>query len=275
MSKRRERESYSSLSSLESSPNPKNLKMMDEDGGHVGEVSTLTAIYEMMVKVQENTKEIMKENLDFRNEMLVLKKESAAHAESIAKLQTENASLRRELKSHVNHVEQLQSTISMQEELLDDVRQYQRKYNVEIHGVPEIDGEDLEEIVEEIAKETKVEIVASDIDIIHRQKSKITPRPILVKFKCYEDKQSFYNARRKLKNFKGDDVKVNGASKIYINEHLTADRKKLFAEVRKRARQYKWYRVTTNDGKIFIKTSKEDRPTMVTKEADLEGIYGY
>lgn len=272
---KRERESYSSVSSLESSPNPKNIKMTDEEGDHVGEAPTLDTIYKMIVKVQENTDEIRKENLSFQRELLVLKKDSAVHAESIAKLQTENASLRSDIESYKSQVEQLHSTIRTQEESLDDVCQYQRKYNVEIHGVPEVDDEDLEEIVEEIAKEIKVEVEASDIDIIHRQKSRIRPRPILVRFKWYEDKKKFYDARRRLKEFQGDDKKVNGASKIYINEHLTAERKRLYAEVRKKAKQYKWFRVTTNDGKIFIKTSKENRPIMVTKEADLEEIYSH
>lgn len=78
-----------------------------------------------------------------------------------------------------------------------------------------------------------------------------------LKFKCYDDKKSLYEAKRKLKTFSGSGDRLNGAKKIYINEHLTAERKKLYAEVRKRAKQYQWFSYSTNDGKIFVKKNLE------------------
>lgn len=133
--------------------------------------------------------------------------------------------------------------------------------------------EDLEDIIEEIGKEIDVEIVYKDIDIVHRQRSKIDPKPILVKFKYYDDKKSMYEARWKLRRYEGNGEKINGADKIYINEHLTAERKKLFAEVRKRGKQYRWSSVTTKDGKIFVRKEKGGKFYMITKQADLEGLF--
>lgn len=100
------------------------------------------------------------------------------------------------------------------------------------------------------------------------------PKPILVKFKAYEDKRNFYEGRKKLKDFQGDGSKIHGARRIFINEHLTVERKRLYAQAREKGKMHKWFRVSTFDGKIFVKVSKEQRAVMVTKEADLEELYG-
>jgi len=70
-----------------------------------------------------------------------------------------------------------------------------------------------------------------------------------------------------------DTVNLNGATKIYINENLTAPRKTLFAEVRKRVKQNKWHSTWTLDGKIFVKKDKDGQIQKVTKQVDLEDLY--
>jgi hypothetical protein len=154
------------------------------------------------------------------------------------------------------------------------MNQYQRKYNLEIHGIPEDKDEDLEDVVETIAKEVGVEIESVDIDIVHRLPSKIQPKPIIVKFKHYNDKKLIYEARWKLRHYKGNNDRLNGAQRIYINENLTTERKRLFAEVRKRAKQYSWFNVATKDGKIFVKLEKGGKSYKIVKQADMEGLFG-
>jgi len=154
----------------------------------------------------------------------------------------------------------------------DDLNQYQRKHNLEIHGIPERENEDLEVIVEELGKAVEVEIEYSDID--HRLPSKLKPRLIIVKFKSYNDKSNLYQARWKLRSYVEDpDANLNGAQKIYINENLTSTRKRLFAEVRKRAKQYHWHTASTKDGNIFVRKEKGGKAQKITRQADLEELY--
>jgi len=110
-----------------------------------------------------------------------------------------------------------------------------------------------------------------DIDIVHRLPSRAKIRPSIVKFKAYEDKSNFYAARGKLKYLNDHDF--NGASSIYINENLTSLRKSLYADVRKRAKQNRWFASWTSDGKILVRKEKGGKIYRIRKEADLEFLY--
>ena len=61
--------------------------------------------------------------------------------------------------------------------------------------------------------------------------------------------------------------------RIFINENLTRQIRVLFAEVRKRAKMNKWYSAWTIDGKILVKTSKEERAFRINQQSDLEELY--
>ena len=64
----------------------------------------------------------------------------------------------------------------------DDLKQYTRKFNFEIHGIPEKSDEEPEDIVLDFAKLMEIDLTYDDIDIIHRlNKGRKSPRPI---FNC-------------------------------------------------------------------------------------------
>jgi len=99
MSKRREREPCSSVSSQEASPNPKNIKMAD-DQEHVQRNSespenlpTLAMIYEILMDVQRNTKSIMEEYATLKKEQEKLKKAVEFQSKTIDELREENTEL--------------------------------------------------------------------------------------------------------------------------------------------------------------------------------------
>lgn len=266
MSKRTAQQRSSSNSSQEASPEHKSIKMANDAQD---EVPTLSTLYKVLVEVQADTKNILQE-------FEVLKEEHRHLKKSVAHILEENEQLTKTCKNQAKEIETMKERLSKAEDLLDDMHQYQRKYNLELHGIPEAKGENLESVVEELAQEIDVEdFEESDIDIVHRLPSKLKPRPIIIKFKCYDDKKSFYDARWKLRNFCNDDdgSKINGAKKIYINENLTAQRRQLFNEVRKRVKQYGWHSATTLDGKIFIKREKGGKNYKITKQADLEEYF--
>jgi len=269
MSKRRVREHISSSSSQETSPIHKILKMSDEE--HVQEDEeppTLSMIYKILMEVQGYTKKIMHENS-------IMKAEHEELKGSVAVILQENEELKAKCKQQQDEVRELNFKVNKLEDSQDDLNQYQRKHNLEFHGIPEMDEEDLEAIVGEIAKEIDVDdFEYNDIDIVHRLPSKLKPRPIIVKFKYYNDKKNLYAARWKLKKFQNEsEQRLNGAKRIYINENLTSQRRKLFTEVRKRAKQNHWHSAWTTDGKIFIKKERGGRSHKIGKQADLEDFY--
>ena len=154
----------------------------------------------------------------------------------------------------------------------DDLEQYTRKYNLEMDGIPEVHGEDLEDVVIKLARSIDADVGPDDIDIVHRfKKGKRQPNPIIVPFNNYYSKKEMYYGRRKLR--KVNVRHISGAEKIYINENLTSQRAALFKKVRDKKRLRQGWKVWTTDGKIFVKPdSSLDYITRINSVEDLEKL---
>ncbi|KAK3714628.1 hypothetical protein QZH41_002630 [Actinostola sp. cb2023] len=254
---------------------------LDKATANENEMPTLEMIFKILMNVQENTKEIMEDNKNIKKEFEEVKKALDHQSSTIDELTRENIKLKaiateqeRKLKLHKEEVQEFKNKLEELEVFQDEMNQYQRKHNLEIHGIPEKEDEDLEVTIKDLGEVLDVEIEYSDIDIVHRLPSRQSIRPIIVKFLSYSDKKELYEARRKLKTFKNTDGgKLNGATKIYINENLTSSRKRLYAEVRKRVKQNGWFTAWTKDGKIFVKKERGGPTHKITKQVDLEDLY--
>ena len=118
--------------------------------------------------------------------------------------------------------------------LTDRLEQYTSKFNVEIIGISELKDENLPEIVSKLRQAMSVDINFKDIDIVHCLHRKPPARkPIIVRFTTHRKKQEFYKGRFMLKEVdlsKIVQLEVNEAgSKKFINENLTARRKRILA----------------------------------------------
>lgn len=274
MSSKRPREvTSSSSSSTAFSPETKNFKMDDEISSE--EPPTLTLIYKALMELKKEMTMIRQDNEERKKEYEEMKKSMDFQSKEIIDLRKDNENLKTKCKTQEEAIKTLNFNVSTMEARLDEMNQYQRKYNLEIHGVPEKTGEDLESVVEEVAKVLEVEedVDRNDIDIVHRLPSKLIPRPIIVKFRNYDAKKTLYESRWKLRRYQGKNPNLNEAKKVFINENLTKQRRILFAEVRGRARVNEWYSTWTVDGKIFVKTSKEEKARKINQQADLEELY--
>jgi len=58
------------------------------------------------------------------------------------------------------------------EEKYDDIEQYLRKFNLEIHEIPEEEDEDVGQIILQVATKIDADVREEDIDICHRLKKK-------------------------------------------------------------------------------------------------------
>jgi len=160
----------------------------------------------------------------------------------------------------------------------DALEQYTRKFNIEVHGIPECEGENLADIIIKIGQKISVNITSQDIDIVHRpRKNTPTTKPIIaVRFTSYRKKREFYQARFNLKTMKIsgviESVQHDVEAKIYINENLTQRRQELLAKARKMRKAKKLVRVWTADGKLFVRKTEESRPLRISEDWDLENL---
>ncbi|XP_070543753.1 uncharacterized protein [Ptychodera flava] len=164
-----------------------------------------------------------------------------------------------------------QRELSNTQEELHDLQQYSRRNNIEIHGIPQRNGEDTNDIVVRVAAAVGVDITPSDIDISHRlpsrqnqtQQRHQTPA-IIVKFVRRSVRNSIYYARKNLRGQTPNQIRVgdNNTNNIYINENLTPTMKRLFHQVNERRKQLKWRFIWTSNGKIF--TRKDETSEVIS-----------
>ena len=63
----------------------------------------------------------------------------------------------------------------------DDLKQYTRKFNLEIWGNPEDEDENLEDTIMRLSECLNVDLRVKDMDIVDRlKKGNIAPKPIIV-----------------------------------------------------------------------------------------------
>ncbi len=71
----------------------------------------------------------------------------------------------------------------MTEEKYDDIERYSRKFNLEIHGIPERKEEDICQIILELAEVINADVWGDDTEICNRlYKAEGKSGPIIVKF---------------------------------------------------------------------------------------------
>ena len=103
------------------------------------------------------------------------------------------------------------------EEKYDDIEQYWRKFNLEIHGIPERKEEDITQIVLDFAGAIEADVREEDIDICHRlYEAEGKARPIIVKFTNYYSKYEMYSKRLRLR--KVDNTEKFGVDRIFVND---------------------------------------------------------
>ena len=92
-------------------------------------------------------------------------------------------------------------------------------------------------------------------------------------------KSSFYKQRVRLKSVHFADIFPDAtaadrvqASKIFINENLTAFRRELVGKAYAKKEELSLLSVWTIDGQVFVKTSPVGRPIRTYSEHDLNNL---
>lgn len=199
--------------------------------------------------------------------------------ENIKAVKDQNSALEKSL-SIINQLmeenKKLHKKVSELEKRCDDMEQYSRANAVEIHGIPMKPNEDVMNIVEDVGRALDVKITPSMIDACHRL-GKVTgpsssPPGIIVKFVRRFDKEELMRKRRVKRDFSTRHLDLAMDQPIYINEALTAARRRLFAAARqvKRGKHYKY--LWLRGGNIFLRKEESAPALIVTCQADLDNL---
>jgi hypothetical protein len=124
---------------------------------------------------------------------------------------------------------------------IDNLEQYTRRNSIRVFGVPERDGENVEDTVLKIFQEKlELQIDKRNIDRCHRvgQRKNNINRAIIVKFTSYKYRSQVYTNKKKLKGLK-----------IVIREDLTKMRQMLLVEMKE---AFDSKNIWTFDGTIYV-----------------------
>lgn len=166
----------------------------------------------------------------------------------------------------------LEQTMQIQrlQEDQNESEQYSRRANLEIHGLPFEQGEDLKDELSKLAIALKVpNFSPSDVLAIHRLPSKRDTVPVvLVRFASLSIKESWCAARGKLSH-----LHQSGAlPKLFFNDNLTKFNRDLFWHARTAAKGKGYRFAWVKTGKIFVKKN-EDAPLLrISKLSDIAKI---
>lgn len=175
----------------------------------------------------------------------------------------------------------LKADLAAAECRLDHLEQYSRLNNLIIAGVPEHVGENLPEIVSNIAEAIKSPIVASDIDAVHRLPQRPSPgkdksraKAIIVKFTSRITRDRIFSAAKLYRrSANGRCLSIpDVADNLYINEHLTARNMDLFSKVREIARNKNYKYIWTKSCVIHVRKDDRAKILVIKSSSDLNKL---
>ena len=286
---RKQSEASSASSSDEKSPAAKKSNLTDATRCDIPAIMSAQAlhsvsqepsigqIWQVLMKIQADVTTILNDNQELRKDVENLKTSMQFHAEMVDALKTQNEKLVSTNNALHSEVFDLGKRVQTLEYEHDALEQYTRKFNIEIRGIPEFEGENLQDIVIKTGQRMSVNVTTEDVDIAHRLYRKSPAiKPIIVRFTTHKKRREFYKGRFNLKEANTTEIigstQGDTEGRIFINENLTQYRQEILAKARKMKRAYKINRVWTVDGKIFVWKTEESRPLRISEGWELEEL---
>ena len=161
---------------------------------------------------------------------------------------------------------------------LDNLEQYGRRDNLEIHGIPEMNNESTNEIVKSVAKALNVDLDEIQISTSHRlaqpkrdrqqQSKSYQSPPIIVRFSDRDKRNEIFRKKKMLRSNPSVNLTF-GYVYVNITENLTKRRKTLFntAKLAKRDLQLRF--LWTSQGRIRLGRDSESEIVNASSLSDL------
>ncbi|CAB0002782.1 unnamed protein product [Nesidiocoris tenuis] len=162
---------------------------------------------------------------------------------------------------------------------VNELQQDKFKNSVEITGIPEVRNENLLSILTEIGLKLNAPVEAKDITSTYRIPSsqRDKSRRIAVNFVDMNTKKMWIEAIKKHKDFSAKDVHnsfSNASTRIYINDQLTPDNRRLFWMSRRFAAEYQFKFCWTTEGRILLKKDEGSPTIRIRDESDIWKLDG-
>ena len=239
---------------------------------------------------KDEIKNMFKQEMKTNNEILMkefnqLKSAMDFLSQKYEEIVKENGLLKEEIKTikltNVENSNQIKSIqIDSQKLILkiNDLENVSRMANVEIHGVPMHQNENLDRMVMSLLKIVDPTIVQNDIKESFRIKRFMTEEknpnkgtPILVKFMSTNKRLDILKNKRKLAGFNFKDIGVD-TQRVFINENLTSYAKNLFYQANLLKKNHGWKYIWTRNGNIKLRHHDDSPVISIRDTADLRKI---
>lgn len=194
---------------------------------------------------------------------------SDRYDEAMKKLTVQEAEMT-EIKTRVKKLEETSPAneeINKLKQDLNNLEQYGRLNNIEVHGILVSEHEDLMEKLTCVADKLQVtRLKKEDVEAVHRVPSRKgkTP-PIMIRFLNRSTRDEWLKNKKKLRSEDSND-------NIYLQENLTEINKKLFFEAREKAKslgyRYTWHR----GGCTYLRKQDGDRAIRIKTHSDIDKI---
>lgn len=156
------------------------------------------------------------------------------------------------------------------EKKVADLEQYSRMNNIEIKGIPVTEKEDCAVILKTVGEAIGCPVLPSDIDVVHRVPTKSSGKNIIARFCCREKKHEFVRKARKARLSTNQiGFSSENSSPVFVNDHLTFENKKLFAQALARKKEHNWEFLWTDNCQIKARKTGDSKVHRIASESDL------
>ena len=211
---------------------------------------------------------VYEESITVKNDIKDIKTDTTKLLEAMGKLEARVEVLEGELAVSKNCNSLLKNEVSRLDRLRLRDNQYGRLENLEISGIPKVEGEEtyLEEKVMAVAREAGVNLAPDDISACHRLKNADFT---IVRFVNRKHADKLWANSSNLKGKDMSDFLGVGHPKVYINPNLTPE----FRSMRWKARKFKEAGMVefygANRQGAYVQKSKGGKKISVELEEDL------
>ncbi|CAN7994320.1 unnamed protein product [Ixodes hexagonus] len=250
-------------------------RQKQQGGDQIAEATAETSDHgqaAIMAQIVQTNKKMTEVLTRIENIEKKLNLQSAQHDTTIQKLDSQEKTIESIEKSanllskQTKEIEQLafdnDARIKDLEWAVENMEQYSRRRNIEIHGIAPHVHEDLPTILKNLATRLDLPPPEPDkIEAMHRLRARDKVAPIIVRFNDRSERDRWVSKRTALK-----------ADHIFINENLTKLQKWLFWNAKECAKERGYSFVWMRNGKILVRQREGSAVIRIDREDDLNKI---
>lgn len=256
------------MSNTQTRSNKSNLDKEDKQ--------TMDKIFDYIDKKFDSLKKDIIQKIECQNTESIKSIEyiSAQYDEIIKKLDinnNQNKSIQNELENIKKEQVGKNATIKKMELRLDEIEYTSNLNYLEIAGIPQKNGEQLEEIIKKVASAAGVQIKHADISKVTRTTDRRlnAPPKILVKFTEIKQKEILLSKKREMDL---NLLKDLTNEKVYIGEVISPYKKELLWKAKQLAKEKNYEFVWIKNGKIMVRKGHDQKILYVNHLDDLDKL---